>query len=131
MSMRKTMIIPIMIVMMLLGVYVFLHYSSDLLPGSNWANINLGLVAVYPFLLSLAFGFFVFIRIGTGDLNGFFAVPTSSGIGITVCMLLESLNTSGRIVDEFITGSVTLLDMQIITIIIFTLIGIVIAMANR
>jgi len=131
MSMRKTMIIPVMIIMMLLGVYIFLHYSADLLPGSNWANINADLVIIYPFLLALAFGFFVFIRIGTGDLNGYFAIPTSSGIGITVCMLLESLNTSGRLVDEFITGSVTLLDMQIITIIIFTLFGILIAVANR
>ena len=48
-------------------------------------------------------------------------------LGVIVAMLTKVLYDNGIVVDEFITGSVSLFDSQIFTIIIFLIVGVVIA----
>jgi len=54
-----------------------------------------------------------------------FAIVTLCGIvGILLAITIQILNTSGIIVDEFITGSITLREVQAMTIIIWLLLGV-------
>jgi len=54
-----------------------------------------------------------------------FAIVTLCGIvGILLAITIQILNASGLIVDEFITGTITLREIQAITIIIWLLLGV-------
>lgn len=51
--------------------------------------------------------------------------------GIIVAAIMNILNTNGILIDEFITGSVTITDLMSVTIIIFLIAAVVFAVASR
>lgn len=65
------------------------------------------------------------------EFKSFLLVPVCAGIGVAIAMILEVLNDKGLLIDEYITGSVTLADLQTIVIVIFLLFGIMIGMFRR
>ena len=52
-------------------------------------------------------------------------------IGILMAALEKVLHDEGIMVDEFVTGTITLPDLMAVTIIIWILIGAVLAVASR
>ena len=51
--------------------------------------------------------------------------------GIVIAFIEHALYTSGILIDEYVTGTITIGDIMIITIIMFALIGVVIAVAKN
>ena len=48
-------------------------------------------------------------------------------LGIIVAVVLQYLNQNGYVIDEYLQGSITLPDLQIVVIILSMLIGVVVA----
>ena len=54
-----------------------------------------------------------------------FAIITLCGIiGILLAITIQMLNTGGIVVDEFLTGTITLREVQAITILIWLFLGV-------
>jgi len=62
-----------------------------------------------------------------GEFKKFAIVFICGMIGIGLAFVLYLLNAEGILVDEYITGSITIENIMSITIIIWTLIGVVIS----
>lgn len=52
-------------------------------------------------------------------------------LGIIVAMIVNTLNTSGTVINEFVTGTITITDLIAGIIILFLIIGVVIAAVKR
>jgi len=52
-------------------------------------------------------------------------------LGVIIAAIENSLYTDGILIDEFITGSVTIADLMSVTIIIFLIAAVVYAVASR
>lgn len=64
--------------------------------------------------------------------RGSFAISMLCGIiGVLIAITLQLFNTSGILVDEFITGSITLREIQFGVIFIWTVIGIGLGVTQR
>ena len=62
---------------------------------------------------------------------GVFVVIFGFGLlGVLMAIIEYYLYTNGIILDEMITGSITLLNVQTFTVIFFQLVGVVVAAAN-
>ena len=61
------------------------------------------------------------------EIKLFVLIPILAGIGIVLAMIVETLYDRGLIIDEYIAGSITLANLQSIIVIIFIVIGILIA----
>lgn len=51
--------------------------------------------------------------------------------GIVIAMIVNTLNTRGIIIDEFLTGSVTITDLIVGIIILFLVIGVIVAVVKK
>ena len=51
--------------------------------------------------------------------------------GVIMAAILETLYTNGIMIDEFITGTITISDLMAMTIIIWLLVGVIVAVAKR
>ena len=52
-------------------------------------------------------------------------------VGIIFAMIEQTLYEKGILFDEFVTGSITLADFMALTIIIWLIVGVIIAVASR
>ena len=52
-------------------------------------------------------------------------------MGVLIAAIVNTLNTEGTLVDEFITGSVTITDLMSVIIIIFLVVAVVYAVTSR
>lgn len=65
---------------------------------------------------------------GMGDSIKYFAIVFICGcIGIGLALILYILNAQGILIDEYITGSITIENVMALTILIWTLIGVVLS----
>lgn len=48
-------------------------------------------------------------------------------VGIIIAFMLEELNTRGILIDAYMVGSIIITDLMVIVIILFLLIGVVVA----
>lgn len=51
-------------------------------------------------------------------------------LGMILAFLLEYFNSHGYVIDEYLQGSITLPDLQIVVVVFFILIGILIAVVT-
>lgn len=57
-----------------------------------------------------------------------FAIPMACGlVGILIAIMLQMLDSAGIIIDEYLTGTLVLREVQVFIIIIWIVIGIVFA----
>jgi len=57
-----------------------------------------------------------------------FAITLLCGIiGVIIAIIIQMLNTQGIIIDEFLTGTITLRELQAIIIILWLLMGVVVS----
>jgi len=55
------------------------------------------------------------------------ALPVVTGVlGVIIAMILEKMNDAGVMIDEFISGTITLVDLQVFVIITCLIVGIII-----
>ena len=63
-----------------------------------------------------------------GDSVRYFAIVFICGcIGIALALILYILNAQGIVVDEYISGSITIENLMAVTILIWTMIGVVLS----
>lgn len=61
-----------------------------------------------------------------------FAIPLICGfIGVILAIIIQLLNDAGIIIDEFLTGSIVLREVQAVIIIIWILVGVLVAASQR
>ena len=61
-----------------------------------------------------------------------FAISMLCGIiGIILAITLQLLNTAGIVIDEFISGTITIREVQAIVIIVWIIIGVAVAAAEN
>jgi len=61
-----------------------------------------------------------------------FAISMLCGIiGIILAITLQLLNTAGIVIDEFISGTITIREVQTIVIIVWIIIGVAVAAAEN
>jgi len=66
-----------------------------------------------------------------GSIGAFLNVFVMGCLGIIVAFIIEVMNTNGILIDEFITGSILITDVQTFIIAIFVLFGLVMAAVRR
>ena len=68
--------------------------------------------------------------IGRKETRVMFIIFTCAMLGIANVMIISTLNTRGQIIDEFITGTITITDLLLIVFLVWLLIGIIIAVLD-
>lgn len=65
------------------------------------------------------------------DFEAFFIPIVTTVIGIILAMIVKTLHDEGRVLDEFIVGSITITDVMTCIVVLFFVIGIIIAAVKR
>jgi len=65
------------------------------------------------------------------DMQAVLAIMGCGFVGVIFAAILKILNDQGTMIDEFITGTITITDLMAIVIIIFLLVGVIIAVVKR
>lgn len=65
------------------------------------------------------------------DIIPFALIVVFSAIGIAIAGIMEVMHDSGFILDEFISGTITLADLQIIVIVFSIIIGLILAVTKK
>lgn len=61
------------------------------------------------------------------DSESFMIVFVFGMVGVIIAFILEQLDTRGILIDAFITGSIIITDLMVVVIMLFLLIGVVLA----
>lgn len=69
--------------------------------------------------------------VSTDDFDTLLIVLLFGVLGIVIAMIFNAMNTAGVVVDEFVTGSVSITDLMAGTIVFFLIIGVVVAALKK
>ncbi len=59
------------------------------------------------------------------------SILSFTGLGIVIAYIVGLLNSEGLIIDEVITGTITIVDIQTLIILLFILVGLIMAATRR
>ena len=99
---------------------ILIAVSSQM--GTNYQEMGEGVASV-----SVGLAFFGIILIALYDSGGptGLCVVGGGSAGIIFAFILERLYNAGILIDEFITGSITIADLMAVTVILWLIIGII------
>jgi len=125
---------PAFCVIGFVSVIILMIYLPDIYPTEEWATMRSNFILLMPWLIMIGFGFFALVYI-TRDKPKFlyaYTVPTGAIIGVGSAMTLRTLYDLGIIIDEItsIHSSITVTDLQLITILVWTMMGLVVGVLN-
>lgn len=131
---KKTRNRLIIIVFLAISIYLIVLNRIDQFGfiGGNWNTITNQLISYFPQIIGIALGFVLIIRDTgySGTTSGRLLLITGLE-GVFFASLFYELNKDGIWIDEIITASFTITDLQIITVLFFLLLGILIGLIKR
>lgn len=107
------------------AVIIFLIYAANYLGFA--AGFATSLIMVLPGLIVFFVGC---ATLATQDLS-VFAIPGFGALGIGIAILISEMNAQNIIIDNYIARGWTLLEIQLFFVIIFFLMGAVVAASER
>lgn len=100
--------------------------------GGNWSTITNQITAYLPQIIGIALGFVLILRdVGYSETTSGRLLLITGLEGVFFASLFYELNNDGIWIDEIITASFTITDLQIITVLFFLLLGIMIGLIKR
>ena len=131
---KKTRSRIIILLFVSLAVYLLLLNRIDQLGsiGGNWDIITTTIIGYLPHLTGILFGFiFILKDLGDGDTSSGRLFLLTGIVGVFFSSLFYELNEDGIWIDEIVTASFTITDLQIVIILFFILIGIIIGLIKK
>ena len=102
--------------------------------GTEWTTVQTHMVTFLPWIVifSAAIGLFAG-RTGTmrSDFPMLLTVLICGVIGIILAMVFRTMNASGILIDELLTGGTTIAELMTITVTAFTFIGVIVGLSRR
>jgi len=117
-----------------LVVYLILLNQIDRLGviGGNWTILTNQLIGYLPQLIGISLGFIFIIKdFGNYESSTARMLLMTGFEGVFFASLFYELNNDGIWIDEIITATFTIADLQIIVIIFFILLGVLIGLIRR
>jgi hypothetical protein len=99
--------------------------SSNL--GADYEEVGKGVAGISVALAFLGFGLMLLQDSGSPPGT---CVVAGGGSGIIFAFIVEQLNSNGVLVDEFITGSITISDVMVMIVILWLLVGIILEVSR-
>ena len=118
-------LMPIFAVVSFIIIVIIMLYLPQAYPNEDWATMRTDFIQLMPWTLMVILGFASLAKILSNRPNTAYVYTGLAGalIGIGFAMLMHDFYTLGIFLDEFITGSITITDLQIVVLFICTFIG--------
>jgi len=98
----------------------------------DWDAITAQMISYFPQLVGIALGFILILKdVGYSETSSARLLLLTGLEGIFFASLFYELNSDGIWIDELITASFTIGDLQFITVLFFLLLGILIGLIKR
>ncbi|MBA7490189.1 hypothetical protein ES702_00724 [subsurface metagenome] len=100
--------------------------------GGEWNIITNQIISVFPQIIGICLGFVFLIQdVGYSETSSVRLLLITGLEGIFFASLFYELNSNGVWIDEIITASFTITDLQIVTVLFFLLLGVLIGLIKR
>lgn len=96
--------------------------------GGNWVTINTNMMSNAPYIIGIALGFILLIKAVDTILN---SILVCSFMGVFFSGLFYNLNTNGIWIDEIVSASFTITDLQFVIVLFWMMMGILIGLIKR
>jgi len=131
---KKTRQRLIIVVFICLAIYLIVLSQIERfgIIGGNWNTISMQLIDYFPQLVGICLGFiFIIHDKGHSETSSGRLLLLTGVLGVFFASLFYELNADGIWIDEIISASFTIGDLQIITVLFFLLLGILIGLIKR
>lgn len=131
---KKTRQRLVIVVFIAIAIYLIVLSQIDRfgLLGGNWHLITMQLIDYFPQLVGISLGFIMIIHdTGYSETTSGRLILVTGLTGVFFASLFFELNIDNIWIDELITASFTILDLQIITVLFFLLLGILLGLIKR
>jgi len=124
------------IILLIICVSVYLIIMNTVVTGGviggNWNTITTSITSYLPYLIGIVFGFIFIIKdVGKSKTASGRLFLLTGLVGILFSGLFYELNNDGIWIDEIITASFTITDLQVVTILFFILVGALVGLIRR
>jgi hypothetical protein len=99
--------------------------------GGDWNTISLIFVDNLPYLFGMGLGFIVLIKNTSHYGSMYSSVLPSVIIGVFMAGMCHSLNTAGVWINDIVTASLTITDLQFILVLFWLFLGIIVGLIRR
>ena len=123
-------LLPALIVIALISCYIILTFSSDVLPGDNWDTIGDATIKVLPAMLIISLGLYTILGSKFKGILRVLNIPLCFMIGVAMAYLTEVFYDNSWLIDEYISVSLLLSDLQIGIVVLFLFVGVGLAIRN-
>ena len=124
----------IIVVFIALAIYLIVLNQVDRIGiiGGEWNTITNQIVSYFPQLVGIVLGFILTIHdVGYSETSSARLFLITSVTGIFFASLFYELNNDGIWIDEIVTATFTITELQIITVLFFILLGLLIGLIKR
>jgi len=131
---KRTLNRIILLVFISMAIYLIVLNRIDIWGtiGGNWTVITNQLLSYFPQLIGIGLGFILILKdFGSGDTTTARLLLITGLEGVFFASLFFELNNDGIWIDEIVTASFTIGDLQLITVLFFLLLGILIGLIKR
>ena len=131
---KKTRFKVIILLFVCLAVYLLLLNRIDQfnIIGGDWGTITTTMTSYIPQLVGILLGFILILKdVGNRNTSTGRLFLLTSIVGVLFASLFYELNADSIWIDEIVTASFTITDLQIIIILFFILIGFIIGLIKK
>lgn len=124
----------IIIIFIALAIYLIILNQVDRIDiiGGEWSTITNQITTYFPQLVGIVLGFILIIQdVGYSETSSARLFLLTGVTGIFFASLFYELNNDGIWIDEIVTASFTITDLQIIIVLFFILLGLLIGLIKR
>ena len=128
----KDLLYPILTVVAFVVAIIIFMQLPNVFPSEDWTTMRNNFITIMPWLLLFGIGIVSLGYIMTlGEEYWTFPLLTCFVISIGMSMLLRTLYDQGIVIDEMVTGTITITDLQFIIILAWTVLGILLGVTKR
>jgi len=131
---KRTLNRIILLVFISMAIYLIVLNRIDIWGtiGGNWTVITNQLLSYFPQLIGIGLGFILILKdYGSADTTTARLLLITGLEGVFFASLFFELNNDSIWIDEIVTASFTIGDLQLITVLFFLLLGILIGLIKR
>lgn len=100
--------------------------------GGDWYIITNAIIDYFPHIVGICLGFILILQdVGYSETSAPRLLLITSFTGIMFASLFYELNNDNIWIDELITATFTITDLQIITVLFFLLLGVLVGLIKR
>lgn len=124
----------IILIFIALAIYLIILNQVDRIDiiGGEWSTITNQITTYFPQLVGIVLGFILIIQdVGYSETSSARLFLLTGVTGIFFASLFYELNNDGIWIDEILSASFTITDLQIIIVLFFILLGILIGLIKR